>query len=99
MEPLEKIRYLRFINKESQKDVANAIGISTSNYCYYENGKWKFNLEHIKKIADHFNVSLSYLLEEEKEDILITKDQLDKLIEAKKVIEQIEESYIKTKKE
>lgn len=95
MNTLEKIRFLRFSNHLSQKEVADKIGLNPSNYCYYESGKWKFTIEHIKKIADFYNVSVSYLVNDQENDILITVEQLNTLVEAKKVIDVIESSYNK----
>lgn len=93
MNTLEKIRYLRFMNKYTQSDVADKIGIGRSNYCQYESGKWNFTIEHIKKIATLYNVSISYLVDDNVSDINITKSDLEKLIEASEVINKINESY------
>lgn len=95
MDTLEKIRYLRFINKYSQKEVAEKIHIGRSNYCMYESGEWKFTIEHIKALAKLYNVSVSYLVNEDDNDIVISKDQLDILIKAKNVISDIESAYTK----
>lgn len=98
MNTLEKIKYLRLKNNKTQKEVANAIGINKSNYCNYENGKWRFTIEQVNKIAKFYNVSVSYLVDEENKEITITEEELLKLIEAKNVISKIEETYKNLKK-
>ncbi len=89
----EKIKYLRKINKLTQQEVAKAIGTSAPNFSRYESGERNFTIEHIKKLATFFNVSITYLLDiDDKEEILINKKQFEILIEAKNVIEELEKS-------
>ena len=97
METLEKIKYLRKQSKKTQNEVAKAIGTSGPNYSRYESGEWKFTIEHIKALAKLYNVSISYLVNEDNNDIVISKDQLDILIKAKNVISDIESAYTKAK--
>lgn len=97
METVEKIRYLRLSNHLKQEDVARALNIARSSYSKYESGIWRFTIEHLKKLADFYHVSISYLIEDSDNDILITKEQLNILIKAKEVIEEIEQSLNKSK--
>lgn len=66
----------------SQGDVADAIGISRARYSHYENNHVEPDLDLIRKLADHFNVSSDYLLgrtddpdkvETDKRNIIINK--------------------------
>ncbi len=99
MNLLEKLKYLRKINGFTQEQVAKAIGTSGANYSRYENGEQNFTIQHIKKLAEYYNVSISYLFDSEsKEQVLITEDQLKILIDTKKVIEDIIKQYRESKK-
>ena len=90
MNTLTKIKNLRKSHKYTQNFVAKHIETSGPNYSRYESGERNFTIEHIKKIASLYDVSISYLLDEEDDNYIITKEQFNKLIEAKKVIEEIE---------
>lgn len=90
MDALEKIKFLRKTNKLTQAQVATAIGISGPNYSRYESGEWNFTIKHILKLAHFYNVSVSYLLNEnEKDEITISLNDYKKLKEASDVIIKI----------
>ena len=57
-----RIRELRKERCETQLQVANALGIAESHYQVYERGTGLPNLENIWKLADHFGVSIDYLV-------------------------------------
>ena len=57
-----RIRELRKEQCETQAQVANALGIAESHYQIYERGTGLPNLENIWKLADHFEVSIDYLV-------------------------------------
>ena len=57
-----RIRELRKEQCETQVQVANALGIAESHYQIYERGTGLPNLENIWKLADHFGVSIDYLV-------------------------------------
>ena len=58
----ERIRELRKEQCETQVQVAEAIGIAESHYQKYERGVGLPNLENAWKLADHFGVSIDYLV-------------------------------------
>jgi transcriptional regulator with XRE-family HTH domain len=60
---LKRIKDLREDNDLVQKEVAAILGITRQQYNLYENGIREFKLEHIKKIAQFYNVSIDYLFE------------------------------------
>lgn len=63
MNPIsEKLKYLRDLKKLTQKEVANSIGVTTSAYGFYEQGKRTPSPELIVKLAEYFNVTTDYLL-------------------------------------
>lgn len=89
----ERLRELRSIHKLSQTEVASRLGISTSAYGYYEQGKNTPSPETLIALSSMFNVSVDYLIgnsnvmnyKEEPEEIVVlargakklTKEQLD----------------------
>ena len=58
----EKIRELRKEACETQVQVAEALGIAEQHYQKYERGASLPNLENAWKLADHFGVSIDYLV-------------------------------------
>ena len=57
-----RIRELRKEQCETQVQVANALGIAESHYQIYERGSGLPNVENLWKLADHFGVSIDYLV-------------------------------------
>lgn len=62
-----KIKYLRNKNNESQTDLSKIIGVSLRTIQNYESGKVDVPLKKLNSIAQHYNVSVSYLFENESE--------------------------------
>jgi len=58
----ERIQQLRLMHEETQKDLANFLGVSRQTVANYETGKHEPDFETLKKIADHYKVSIDYLL-------------------------------------
>ena len=58
----ERLRELRKENCETQVQVATDIGIAEQQYQTYERGVCLPNLENTWKLADHFHVSVDYLI-------------------------------------
>lgn len=58
-----KIQYLRQKANISQKDFAEMLGIKNNTYNQYELGKRQADIQTYIKIANYFNVSLDYLLD------------------------------------
>lgn len=58
----ERIVQLKLNKKLLQKDIANAIGVTTRNYQRYEKGEQQPTLPVVIKLADYFDVSLDYLV-------------------------------------
>ena len=61
-----KIRYLRKHQELTQADVANGINILQSTYSNYEQGTREPDFETLKKLANFFDVSIDYLLENDR---------------------------------
>ena len=62
MKVKERLRALRAERRETQKQVAEAIGIKERHYQFFEYGKHFPSLENLWKLADHFEVSIDYLV-------------------------------------
>ena len=58
----ERLRDLRKEKKETQVQVAEAIGIVEQHYQKFEGGVNPPNLENAWKLADHFGVTIDYLV-------------------------------------
>ena len=71
----DKLKTLRKEKHESLEEVARIIGSSKSLLSKYERGANEPGLRVLKKLADHFNVSLDYLFgfTDEKQPI-VTED-------------------------
>ena len=59
----EKLKYLRQNKEISKKYLCNQIGLSESTYCRYESGVTQPNPDVLKLIANFFDVSVDYLLD------------------------------------
>ena len=59
----ERMRELRKERKETQRQVADAIGVTDRQYQRFETGVNLPGFENLVGIADHFGVSLDYLVE------------------------------------
>lgn len=62
----EKIRYLRKHQELTQAEVANGINILQSTYSNYEQGTREPDISTIKRLANFFDVSIDYLLENDR---------------------------------
>ena len=58
---LERLKYLRSINKKTQKEFAEFLGIPQPSMSAYENGKNNPTIDVLIDIADKCNVSLDWL--------------------------------------
>ena len=59
----EKLKYLREHQELSQKDLCKRLGLPTSTYNRYESGETQPNLTTLKLIANFFDVTVDYLLD------------------------------------
>lgn len=57
-----RIRDMREDFDLTQSDVAAILGIAQTVYSRYERGYQTIPLEHLIKLADHYNVSIDYLV-------------------------------------
>ena len=58
----KNIYELRKLNRFTQREVAQRLGISQPSYIRYENGSAEPTLETLVKIADLYDVSVDFLL-------------------------------------
>ena len=56
------VKILRIINNDTQKSLADLVGITQSNFNLKENGKLSFTLREAQLIAKKYNISLDSLV-------------------------------------
>lgn len=56
------LKELRIANKETQAEIANLLGITRAAYTNIENGKREPDIATLDLLANHFSVSVDYLL-------------------------------------
>ena len=59
---MKNLKILMSNNKESAYDLAKVLNISHTSAYYYVIGKTEPNIEKLKQLADHYNVSVDYLI-------------------------------------
>ena len=60
-----RLRAIREGSGNTQADVARLLGISRKAYGMYESGQRRIDLNDLKRVADHYGVSLTYFLGED----------------------------------
>ena len=58
----ERLKTMRAVSGKRQKDIADAMGITSRAYQYYEKGTKEPTLSKIVALADYFDVSLDYIV-------------------------------------
>ena len=71
---------LRKREKLTQKELANALGVSLQSIVFWETGRRSPSTESLQKIADYFKVNLEYL-EQESPTLEIAKQILSEQVE------------------
>ena len=59
---MEILKQLMKQNKESSYDIAKLLGITHTAAYNYMSGKHEPNIEKLKKLADHYNVTVDFLI-------------------------------------
>lgn len=67
----KRVKELRQKKDESQEDLANAINLSQNSISKMERGEVALTLENQLNIAEHYNVSLDYLIKGKKNDAVL----------------------------
>jgi transcriptional regulator with XRE-family HTH domain len=88
----EKIKQLRTGNKLTQMELANLIDIHYTHIGKYESNQQMPSTETIKKIADYFDVSIDYLLDDKAEATTKTTFQDEDMLKQYKEIEKLPEN-------
>lgn len=61
---MNKLKMLRTAKDLTQKDIADFLDITPQAYGYYEQDKRQMTLDTAKKLAEFFNVPISYLIDD-----------------------------------
>lgn len=72
----QQLKQLRELHNLTQKDVAAALNITQTSYSYFENNKRSPDYITLKRLADYFNVKMSFLLGETETIISNTPNQI-----------------------
>jgi transcriptional regulator with XRE-family HTH domain len=59
---MNRIRILREEREEKQGDLAKLLGVTATTISKWESGTYEMDQVSLKALADHFNVSIDYLL-------------------------------------
>jgi transcriptional regulator with XRE-family HTH domain len=62
MEFSERLKFLRKKANETQPVLAAAIGVSTKQIVRFESGEQKPGFDNLWKLADHFQVTVDFLM-------------------------------------
>lgn len=63
-----RLKVLRKLNNETQKQLADLLNVSLRTVQYYENESVTIPNEKLKKIANHYSISISEIFNEQKEN-------------------------------
>ena len=80
-----KIKQYRELNKMTQKDIAEVLGVEPGTISKYESGMIEPNIESIKKLAETFKITIDELLKEEEKFDVSKVDVLKALREQKEM--------------
>ena len=82
-----RITSLRKEKGESQENVADYLGLNRTTYSAYERGKIVPPFEKIQKLADHYHVSVPYIMgRDNNKDYTVSKSSVPNIIEQLNVI-------------
>lgn len=59
---MNRIKFLRELNNELQSDLAKILGVTSVAIGNYEKEKRDIPTKYLKMLAEHFNVSVDYLI-------------------------------------
>lgn len=79
----KKLVYYRKLNGLKQKDVAQHLHLANQTYAAYEQNVSEPDCATLVDIADFYGISLNQLLGDEKDYLIISREQYQSLIEAK----------------
>lgn len=80
-----KIKQYRELNKMTQKDIAEVLGVEPGTISKYESGMIEPNIESIKKLAETFKITIDELLKDEEKFDFSNVNVLKALREQKKM--------------
>lgn len=90
-----RMRELRRLNRFSQEDIAIKLGISTSAYGFYEQGKTIPNAKTLVFLADLYDVSVDYLFGGSNTTRLKTSNEIDVASEFRDIRNKLESEMLR----
>ncbi len=94
-----KLKEIRKRKKLTQSEVAKHLEITQQAYANYENGKREPNFNSLTKLANFFDVSIDYLLDETDDPTAPNKTALSNFESTKKLLEELSKIDIDINKE
>lgn len=85
----EQLKKIRKENKLTQKELAEQLNIAQSTIAMYENGKREPDAANLQKIADHFKVTIDFLLGRSYSPKLTAEEEIDIAVDLERTIEQL----------
>ena len=91
-----RLQCLRKEKRESQEEVSKFLGVQRSTYSSYERGIIVPPFEKIQKLADHYHVSVLYIMgKDNNKDFTVSKSSVPNIIEQLNVIlEELNDSLV-----
>jgi len=85
----DKLKELRLQNNLTQEQLARRLDITRRTYIYYETGKKYPSVKLLASVAEFFNVSISFLVDEQKETTAQEQVVNPKKLEANQLVKEI----------
>ena len=93
------IRELRDARHESQTELAEAIGVTRSAICQWENGRTTPSIKNLREIAEHYEVSVDELSEGRNCNLEIDPIKENMIHSAMAIADRLDAAYMVMKKE
>ena len=81
-----KIKKYRELNKMTQKDIAEILGVEPATISKYEAGTIEPSIESLKRLAETFNITVDELIKDEEKFDITKIDVLEILREQKEMM-------------
>ena len=86
---MNNLKLLREQKQLSQQEISKTLGIKQTTYSNYESGKTEPNFKLLKKMADYFDVSLDYLCDRPRPNVIDKSTWSDNKKELLSMIENL----------
>lgn len=95
----QRIAFLRKQKKISQRALAKMLGLSQSAIAKYERDDSEPDILSLKKMSQIFNVTIDYLVSDDKDIVMLKREKFYKLLDCSKQLTDISKLLIELLKE